>query len=103
MSCEAFTTGADMLLSDQSLEALWCVYQTSVGSEFTVGGVGGAVAASYYVHGRSWVVPVVLVIILSSVVAPQVPAGALSLAAFMLVFGFAAFIMFLIHRSRDDV
>lgn len=103
MSCEAFTTGADMLLSDQSLEALWCVYETSVGAEFTVGGIGGAIAASYYVHGSSWVVPVVLLVMLSSVFAPQVPTGALSLVAFLLVFGFAAMVMFLIHRSRDDV
>jgi len=100
MVCENFGTGADLILN-APVEAVWCVYQTTVGPEFTVGVVGGAFAASYYVHGQSWIVPMVLLIILSSVLVPQVPVGALSLIAFLLVFGMATAVMYLIHRSQD--
>jgi len=101
MVCENFTTGADLIL-DAPVEAVWCVFQTSVGPEFTVGVTGGAIAVSYYIHGQSWIVPAVLLVMMGGVLTPQIPVGVIGLVYFLLSTAFGAAILWLIHRSQDQ-
>lgn len=101
MVCENFGTGVDMLLGGQARDALYCAYVVPLGAAFTVGGLSGAFAAAYYLYARSFVVPVVLLVMLSGVVASGLPPGALSIVAFLLVMGLAAGVHWLIHRAQD--
>lgn len=103
MACSDFNDNFEFLKnlnSTHGADAIICSYTDVVGMAAFAVFVFGTLALMYRLHGRSWIVPLVLAIMFGSIVIVELPGIAVRMAVLGSMILVPAGVLYLFHRAR---